>query len=222
MADNIIKQTDYIDPRDQMALAGLVDFNPPKRTNQRIPDKSVGQFSQAPVAKQPTRRTNPVVRARIGRSSRCPLPTKPNPKLTPKPSSTVEADLAKVVEVWARYRSTNGRDAVYMYLEMVFAVVRRWQRLECSKKNSRAILRLRSGARRMRIEPFSILIFCTADPKVADAKTRSKYSRALRFARIAKPADQPLTAFIKSNGGINACAGMFARKTRIKATDKKM
>jgi hypothetical protein len=26
----------------------------------------------------------------------------------------------------------------------------------------------------MRIEPFSILIFCTADPKVADAKTRSK------------------------------------------------
>jgi len=81
------------------------------------------------------------------------------------------------------------RDAVYMYLEMVFAVVRRWQRLECSKKNSRAILRLRNGARRMRIEPFSILIFCTADPKVADAKTRSKWSRALRFARKAKPGD---------------------------------
>jgi hypothetical protein len=74
----------------------------------------------------------------------------------------------------------------------------------------------------MRIEPFSILIFCTADPEIADAKTRSKWSRALRYARISKPADQPLTAFIKSNGGINACAGMFARKTRIKATDKKM
>jgi len=103
------------------------------------------------------------------------------------------------------------RDAVYMYLEMVFAVVRRWQRLECSKKNSRAILRLRNGARRMRIEPFSILIFCTADPKVADAKTRSKWSRALRFARKAKPGDQPLTAFIKSNGGINECARRFAR-----------
>jgi hypothetical protein len=100
-----------------------------------------------------------------------------------------------------------------MYLEMVFAVVRRWQRLECSKKNSRAILRLRNGARRMRIEPFSILIFCTADPKVADAKTRSKWSRALRYARIAKPADQPLTAFIKSNSGINECARRFARKS---------
>ena len=214
MADNIIKQTDNIDPLDQMALAGLVNFNPPKRTNQRIPDKSVSPFSQAPVAKRPRAPTNPVVEERIvGRSSRCPLPAKPNSKLTPKPSSTVEADLAKVVEVWARYRSTNGRDAVYMYLEMVFAVVRRWQRLECSKKNSRAILRLRNGARRMRIEPFSILIFCTADPKVADAKTRSKWSRALRYARIAKPADQPLTAFIKSNGGINECARRFARKS---------
>jgi len=215
MADNIIKQTNHIDPRDQMVLAGLVDFNPPKQTNQRIPDKSVGPFSQAPVAKHPTAPTNPVVRARIvGRSSRCPLPTKPNSKLTPKPSSTVEADLAKVVDVWAMYRSTNGRDAVYMYLEMVFAVVRRWQRLECSKKNSRAILRLRNGAQRMRIEPFSILIFCTADPKVADAKTRSKYSRVLRYARIAKPADQPLTAFIKSNGGLNECARRFARRSK--------
>ncbi len=212
MADNIIKQTDHIDPRDRMALAVLVDFDPPKQTNQRIPDKSVGLFSQAPVAKQPTAPINPVFQKRIVRpSSRCPLPTKPNSKLTPKPSRTIEADLAEVVEVWARYRSTNGRDAVYMYLEMVFAVVRRWQRRECSKKNSRAILRLRGGARRMRIEPFSILIFCTADPKVADAKTRSKWSRVLQYARMAKPADQPLTAFIKSNGGINACAGMFAR-----------
>ena len=93
MAENIIKQTDHIDPRDRMALAGLVDFNPPKRTNQRIPDKSVSPFSQAPVAKRPRAPTNPVVEERIvGRSSRCPLPAKPNSKLTPKPLSTVEAD----------------------------------------------------------------------------------------------------------------------------------
>jgi hypothetical protein len=83
MADNIIKQTDNTDPRDQMALAGLVDLNPPKQTNQRIPDKSVSPFSQAPVAKQPTAPTNPVVQERIvGPSSRCALPTKPKSKLT--------------------------------------------------------------------------------------------------------------------------------------------
>ncbi len=211
MAENIIKQTDHIDPMDRMALAGLVDFDLSKQTNQRLPDKSVYPFSPAPVAEQPTAPTIPVVQRIVGRSSRRPLPTKPTSKVTPKPLRTVETDLAEVVEVWKRYRSTNGRDAVYMYLEMVFAVVRRWQGRQCSKKNARAILRLKGGARRMRIEPFSILIFCTADPNVADAKTRSKWSRALRYARIFKPADQPLTAFIKSNGGINGCAGMFAR-----------
>jgi hypothetical protein len=65
--------------------------------------------------------------------------------------------------------------------------------------------------RKRSFDPFAILIFCTADPKVADAKTRSKWSRALRYARISKPADQPLTGFIKANNGINACAGMFGR-----------
>jgi hypothetical protein len=38
---------------------------------------------------------------------------------------------------------------------------------------------------------------------VADAKTRSKWSRVLRFARSVKPANQSLTDFIKSNGGLN-------------------
>ena len=60
----------------------------------------------------------------------------------------------------------------------------------------------------MKPEPFARVIFCTCDPDVADAKTRSKWSRVLRFARKAKSADQTLTEFIKSNGGINACAAV--------------
>ena len=61
MADNIIKQTDNIDPRDRMALADLVDCDPPKQTNQRIPGNRVYPFSQARVAEQPTAPTIPVV-----------------------------------------------------------------------------------------------------------------------------------------------------------------
>ena len=34
----------------------------------------------------------------------------------------------------------------------------------------------------MKPEPFGIVIFCTSDPEVADAKTRSKWSRVLRYA----------------------------------------
>ena len=117
-------------------------------------------------------------------------------------------------KAWQRYRSTNGRDAVYFYLEAVFAVVTRWQRLKCAMNNSRAALRLQHGAPKMKAEPFGIVIFCTADLEVADAKTRSKWSRALRYARKEKPATQRLTDFIKSNGGLNECAGRFARKAK--------
>jgi hypothetical protein len=55
-------------------------------------------------------------------------------------------------------------------------------------------------------DPFAIVIFCTSDPQVVDARTRSKWSRALRFAARCKPHAQELAAFIKSRGGINECA----------------
>jgi hypothetical protein len=67
----------------------------------------------------------------------------------------------------------------------------------------------------MKPEPFGIVIFCTCDPEVADAKTRSKWSRVLRYARNTKPAEQRLIDFIKSNGGLNECARKFARNTEI-------
>ena len=102
---------------------------------------------------------------------------------------------------------------MYFYLEAVFAVVTHWQQLNCAMKNSRAALRLQHDAPQMKPEPFGIVIFCTADLDVADAKTRSKWSRVLRYARKAKPGDRRLTDFIKSNGGINECARRFARKS---------
>jgi hypothetical protein len=130
------------------------------------------------------------------------------------PVSSIEGELAELRRAWARYRSTNGRDAVYLYLEAVFALVTRWRHLNCAFKNSRAALRFRGGAPQIKPEPFSIVIYCTSDSEVADAKTRSKWSRVLRYARKAKPVEQSLTEFIKSNGGINECARRFARNRR--------
>jgi hypothetical protein len=66
----------------------------------------------------------------------------------------------------------------------------------------------------MKAEPFGIVIFCTADPKIVDAKTRSKWSRVLRYAARAKPPGQRLTDFVKSNGGVNECARKFAQPKR--------
>jgi hypothetical protein len=104
---------------------------------------------------------------------------------------------------------------VYIYLSSVFAVIMRWRRLNCVVKNSKAVLRLSLNPSQMKPEPFGIVIFCTSDPEIVDAKTRSKWSRVLRYAARTKPADQRLVDFIKSNGGLNDCARKFARNTEI-------
>jgi hypothetical protein len=127
------------------------------------------------------------------------------------PTKSLEIELAEMGRAWREYRSINDRDAVYIYLASVFGLVMRWRLLDCALKKSRAALRLRPNPPQMKPEAFSIMIFCTADPNVVDAKTRSKWSRVLRYAARAKPAGQRLTDFIKSNGGLNECARKFAR-----------
>jgi hypothetical protein len=56
------------------------------------------------------------------------------------------------------------------------------------------------------------MIRSTADPAKADKRTRSKWSRAMRYAAAYKPSDEPLGQFIKRKGGINACAARFSRR----------
>ncbi len=126
----------------------------------------------------------------------------------------IETELAKIRRAFGAYQQINRRDAVYIYLSKVFQVVTRWQRLGCALKNARAALRLRAEAPQMKLEPFAIVIFCTSDPETVDAKTRSKWSRVLRYAARAKPAGQRLTDFIKSKG-LNECARRFARNKDI-------
>jgi hypothetical protein len=61
------------------------------------------------------------------------------------------------------------------------------------------------------VEPFAALILCTADRQKADKRTRSKWSRVLRYAAEYKPVAEPLAPFIQRKGGINDCAERFAR-----------
>ncbi len=127
----------------------------------------------------------------------------------------IETELAEVRKAWRVYQGTNSRDAVYIYLSKVFQVVSRWQRLGCAMKNARAALRLHPNAPQMKPEPFAIVIFCTSDPGIIDAKTRSKWARVCRYARETKPRQVRLIDFVKSQGGLNECARRFARNTKI-------
>ncbi len=137
--------------------------------------------------------------------------SEPIGKVPPLTKPVLEVELAEMDRAWRKYRSTNSRDAVYIYLTSVFGIVTRWRRLNCALNKSRAALRLRPNPPQMKAEPFGIVIFCTTDPKIVDAKTRSKWSRVLRYAARIKPPGQRLVDFVKSRGGINECARKFAR-----------
>jgi hypothetical protein len=58
-------------------------------------------------------------------------------------------------------------------------------------------------------EPFAALILCTAGRQKVDKRTRSKWSRVLRYAAEYKSTSEPLERFIKRKGGINKCADRF-------------
>jgi hypothetical protein len=62
-----------------------------------------------------------------------------------------------------------------------------------------------------REDPFAAVIRCTADPAKADQRTRSKWSRVMRYAAAYKADSEPWDQFVRRKGGINACAVRFAR-----------
>jgi hypothetical protein len=61
-------------------------------------------------------------------------------------------------------------------------------------------------------EPFAAIILCTADPAKVDYRTRSKWSRALRYSARFKRRKEALTVFMKRKGGINRCAARFVHR----------
>ncbi len=123
------------------------------------------------------------------------------------------AGTSKARIAWARYQSTRQRDAVYEYLSVIFDIVQRWRKLGRVKACSLEALSTIKCCDKIRSrEPFSVVIRCTSDSRVIDAKTRSKWSRALRYACQYKPDAQGLAQFIRSKGGINECAGLWSFK----------
>jgi hypothetical protein len=126
-------------------------------------------------------------------------------------SSAVEDELLQARIAWKKYQSTRKRDAVYGYLGAVFKIVRRWRKESRAKASSHQALRATGRASRIRnLEPFGVVIFCTSDPRIVDAKTRSKWSRVLRYAERFKPDTLSLAQFIQSNRGINECAAQWS------------
>ena len=104
----------------------------------------------------------------------------------PYTDEALKQDLLRVQNAWDESQACRERDAIYGYLTAVFELVAWWVAEKRALERGRKALRLRHILRHItpsdHDEPFAAIIRCTADPAKVDKRTRSKWSRALKWA----------------------------------------
>jgi hypothetical protein len=131
----------------------------------------------------------------------------------PYSKQALEQDLLRVQSAWEESQATRDRNAIYGYLSAAFDLVMWWAAQDRAVGRAHKALRL-NRKDLPSDEPFAAIILCTSSPEKVDRRTRSKWSRVLRYAAEYKTSAEPLAAFARRKGGINKCAARFARCLR--------
>ena len=132
----------------------------------------------------------------------------------PYSREALKQDLFRVRTSWEYCQANRDRNAIYGYLSAVFDLVMWWKAEDRAISRARWALRLQGADLPTTDEPFAALILCTADHDKVDKRTRSKWSRMMRYAAEYKSTSEPLAAFVQRKGGINACASRFTQMAR--------
>jgi hypothetical protein len=139
-------------------------------------------------------------------------PPRSSPKeAVPYSTEALRQDLDRVRNTWEDCQATRDRNAIYGYLTAVYGLVAWWAAEGREVDRARRALRLQRLDVSGREDPFAAIIRSTADPAKADKRTRSKWSRVMRYAATYKPGSEALDQFIQRKGGINACVARFSR-----------
>jgi hypothetical protein len=118
--------------------------------------------------------------------------------------------LEKIRDAWDEFQASRARDAVYEYLEAVFAIVAHYKVRRKTKKLWRHAFKFAGLPLDKKRDPFTAVIRCTCDDEV-DNKAISKWARALRYVARCKAPQIRLKTFMKETGGVNSCAELYAR-----------
>jgi hypothetical protein len=123
----------------------------------------------------------------------------------------LKTTLDRLESEWEDYKSTRDRDAIYVYLTAVFEVVTWMEHEHRAIEYARHALILRGhhNLAQTKLEPFTAVIQCSVGSGGLDEKTRSKWSRVLRYAAEYKSSGESLQDFVKRKGGINRCAARY-------------
>ena len=142
---------------------------------------------------------------------------KPKPEIIPYSKEAMRQDLGRVREAWADCQCRRQRDAIYGYLTAVYELVSWWAAEQCDVERARRALCSRRLDVPAREDPFAAIIRCTAGPDRVDKRTRSKWSRVMRYVTAVKGQDEPFQRFVVRKGGINKCASRYTRLLRRQA-----
>jgi hypothetical protein len=134
------------------------------------------------------------------------------PDMIPFSANAMKANLLRLQNEWESVQASHSRNAIFGYLSAVFELVTWWDHEGEAVKRAHRALYMRGYSSVREPEPFAAVILCTADRGKVDDRTRSKWSRALRFAAAYKDLGEPLGHFVVRQGGINECAARFARQ----------
>ena len=129
----------------------------------------------------------------------------------PYSSEAMRQDLRRISNIWAACQASRDRNAIYTYLIAVFGLVAWWTADGREIDRACRALRLQRLPTFDREGPFASVIRCTAGSAKVDKRTRSKWSRVMKYAAAYKSDDEPLDQFIRRKGGINKCAARFTR-----------
>ena len=141
----------------------------------------------------------------------------PKPEPIPYSTTALRQDLTRVRNAWAKCQRRRRRDAIYTYLSAVYDLVTWWAAEGREVERARRALRLRLLDVPEREDPFAAIIRCTTDPARVDMRTRSKWSRVMRYATAIKDQAEPLQQFVQRKGGINRCASRYTERLRRQA-----
>jgi hypothetical protein len=122
--------------------------------------------------------------------------------------------LKKIRDVWDDFQASRTRDAVYGYLEAVFAIVEHYKVRQKTKTLLRHAFKFAELPFDRNADPFTTVIRCTCADDDVDSKTISKWARALRYASRSKEPAVRLRKFMKEAGGVNACVSLYSRRCK--------
>jgi hypothetical protein len=139
---------------------------------------------------------------------------RPEPEPIPYTSEAIRQDIKRICGIWAKSQRRRRRDAIYTYLGAVYELVSWWAAEGREVERARRALRSRLLDVPEREDPFAAIIRCTAGPARVDKRTRSKWSRVMRYCAMVKDQAEPFNRFVKRKGGINRCASRYTERLR--------